>query len=99
MRISRAEQLKKYFKRNGCYIIPDLKKRRKKKELYKKGYEVRLVALNYDEYKKIKKLLKGVGFAAGKAFSKARRRVIPIYGKESFLKFHNIIMNTKIIHY
>lgn len=92
MRISRAEQLRRIFERNGYYRIPDESSRQEKKASYKKGYEIRFVAQDYKEYIEIRKLLKALGYEPGKAFYKGSQRVIPVYGKANYLSFQELMM-------
>lgn len=87
MKISKASQLRNFFERNGYYRVPDEDSRQEKKAAYKKGYEIRFVARDYKEYLEIRKLLKALGFEPGKAFFKGTQRVIPVYGKENYLDF------------
>jgi hypothetical protein len=96
MSTSNAAQLKVFFNRNGYYRIPDEKLREKLKAAYKKGYEVRLVAMDYKEYVSIRKLLKELGYAPGKAYSKGNRRIVPLYGKENYEDFKTLMTKTKI---
>lgn len=91
MRISRAEQLRQLFDRNGYYRVPDEASREDKKTSYKKGYEIRFVAQDYKEYLEIRKLLKALGYNPGKAFYKGAQRVIPVYGKENYLAFQELM--------
>lgn len=95
MRISRTEQLKQLFQRNGYYRVPDEDRRQEKKAAYKKGYEIRFVAQNYKEYLEIRKLLKTLGYLPGKAFMKGAQRVIPVYGKENYLAFRQLMKNKR----
>lgn len=95
MRVNKAARLKVLFIRNGYYRIPDEKLREKLKSGYKKGYEVRLVAMDYKEYVSIRKLLKDLGYSPGKAYAKGRRRIVPLYGKENYEEFRNLMTKTK----
>lgn len=95
MRISRAEQLRQIFQRNGYYRVPDEDMRQQKKASYKKGYEIRFVAQNYKEYLEIRKLLKALGYLPGKAFLKGSQRVIPVYGKENYFAFRELMKSKK----
>lgn len=96
MSTSKAAQLKVFFDRNGYYRVPDESLREKLKAGYKKGYEVRLVAMDYKEYVSIRKLLKELGYAPGKAYSKGNRRIVPLYGKENYEGFKALMTKTKI---
>lgn len=83
----KAEELKVYFRRNGYYRVPDEKRRNALKSKYKKGYEVRFVAMDYEEFISIRRLLKESGYLCGKAYKKGKRRIIPLYGKENYEAF------------
>ncbi|MGH2643111.1 MAG: hypothetical protein ACRDE2_04125 [Chitinophagaceae bacterium] len=96
MSTSKAVQLKGFFNRNGYYRIPDEKLREKLKAGYKKGYEVRLVAMDYKEYLSIRKLLKELGYLPGKAYSKGNRRIVPLYGRENYEGFKALMNKTKM---
>lgn len=96
MRKSRAALLKQIFDRNGYYRIPDEDLRQEKKAAYKKGYEIRFVAQNYKEYLEIRKLLKALGFLPGKAFLKGAQRVIPVYGKDNYFAFRELMKEKKV---
>lgn len=96
MRISRASQLKQFFLRNGYYRVPDETVRERLKSSYKKGYEIRFAAMNYKEFLKIRKLLKALDFEAGKTFWKGNRRIIPVYGKENYTEFKELMKKTKV---
>ena len=95
MRRSTAEQLRQLFNRNGYYRVPDEASREDKKASYKKGYEIRFVAQDYKEYLEIRKLLKALGYEPGKAFFKGAQRVIPVYGKENYLAFQELMKEGK----
>lgn len=58
---------------------------------YKKGYELRLVAVSGDEYQRIVATLKMLGFKPGAAFSKGRQKRVPIYGRTAVLHFLDLI--------
>lgn len=96
MSISNAARLKVFFNRNGYYRIPDERLRGELKAGYKKGYEVRLVAMDYKEYIFIRKLLKESGYLPGKAYAKGHRRIVPLYGKENYENFKTLMNKTKI---
>lgn len=85
-------QISNYFLRNGNLRYPNEEIRMLKGQDYKKGYEVRLVAINKKGLLKIKSFLKKAGFKPGKPFQKNTQFVIPIYGKEVFEKFLNFIV-------
>ena len=96
MSTSKAAQLKGFFKRNGYYRIPDEKLREQLKAGYKKGYEVRLVAMDYKEYLSIRKLLKELGYSPGKAYAKGNRRIVPLYGRDNYKDFKELMTKTKM---
>ncbi|MCX7765679.1 MAG: hypothetical protein N2246_03110 [Candidatus Sumerlaeia bacterium] len=90
-RVSADELLAWFFHRNGYFRLADVERRRSLgSKNYKKGDEVRLVAKNSDELKRINSALKQVGLKPGKPFIKARSTIIPIYGKEAVTYFRNI---------
>ncbi|OHB76189.1 MAG: hypothetical protein A2W31_05805 [Planctomycetes bacterium RBG_16_64_10] len=77
-----ARELKSFFERSGYVRLADLDRR---KELtsrrYKKGYEVRIMVWNQDDLRRLRDLLRQVGFKAGRPFRKVNRWAQPVYGK------------------
>ncbi len=73
--------LKRFFQRHGYVRVADLGIREELGRKYKKGYEVRLVAVSRREVAWLRRLLKQVGFKPGKPFQKHSRIVQPIYGR------------------
>jgi hypothetical protein len=89
---AKKNKLISYFRRNGYFRVPD--KERKENEsaqVYKKGYEVRFLAKNREEFNEINRLLKKEGFIRGKHFSKANQTVIPVYGRKAVQKFRQLL--------
>ncbi|HRQ37948.1 MAG TPA: hypothetical protein PLD25_08540 [Chloroflexota bacterium] len=72
-----------YFQRNGYVRVVNEERRQQLGQMYKKGYEVRLVVNNEKELAHIRHLLEQIGFKAGKPFQKHCRIVQPVYGKRS----------------
>jgi hypothetical protein len=91
MRKSVITQLRYFFHRNGCLRAPNIARRKKEGQDYKKGYEIRFVAQNEEELLKIRSLLSEVGFKSGKPYSKGSQFVQPVYGKNSYEKFRKFI--------
>jgi hypothetical protein len=54
---------------------------------YKKGWEVRLLARNQTEAKRLSRCLKLLGYSHGSTFEKGTRLCIPIYGREQVARF------------
>jgi hypothetical protein len=88
-----------FMRRNGCVRLPNRERQREGHRRYKKGYEVRLVAINQKELRLMRRLLKCLQITPGAAYEKQALRqinsryVLPIYGKETVLRF---IQLTKI---
>ena len=91
MNLSAQTKLADYFTRNGYYRIPNEERKLLDGQIYKKGYEVRLVAMNDRELINIQSLLKKCGFSIARPFSKGMLKIQPIYGKQAFLQFRNIV--------
>ena len=79
--------LRDLFTRNEDIRSPDKTLREEQGTKYKKGYEIRLTVYSEEELQKIKKLLRMYQVKHGKPFSKARRFIIPIYGKDAVDRF------------
>lgn len=91
-----VKKLAGYFNRNGYFRIPDPKMQKKKKSDYKKGYEIRFVAKDKKELSEMKSLLKEAEMKAGKPFNKFNQYVLPVYGKEKYLRFRELLADLKI---
>lgn len=84
-----------FFKRNGHFRIPDKKRKKEGSQVYKKGYEIRLLAATKKELKIIIILLKKSGFKPGKPFTKGNQFVQPVYGKEAVKNFRHLLAKYK----
>lgn len=91
-----AKKIAEYFVRNGYFRIPDEKPAKKKKVVAKKGYEIRFVAKDRKELSEMKSLLKEAGLEAGKPFDKFNQFVLPVYGKEKYFRFKEMLADLKI---
>jgi hypothetical protein len=69
------------YQRNGCCRVPNPKRRQLENQAYKKGYEVRFSAGSDAELRRLRAMLRAVGFKPGKPYRKARRFIQPIYGR------------------
>jgi hypothetical protein len=77
-------RLLEFFHRNGYVRSPNLTRRKRLgADLYKKGWEIRLVAKSRNELYLIRKLLDKAGLRKGKPFKKGMNTVQPVYGKEA----------------
>ncbi|MFN3872307.1 MAG: hypothetical protein ACK4R9_04840 [Ignavibacterium sp.] len=88
-------KIAEYFKRNGYFRLPN-DKPQKKKTTAKKGYEIRFVAKDKKELSEMKSLLKKAGLMPGKPFDKFNQFVLPVYGKEKYLRFRSLLAEHKI---
>jgi hypothetical protein len=80
--------LAEFYQRNGVVRRPNSARRKKEKQRYHKGYEVRLVAFSEDELATIRDLLRQAGFAKlGRPFRKIHRLIQPLYGKAAVAQF------------
>lgn len=75
--------MKRFFRQHGYVRVTNLDLREELGQKYKKGYEVRLVAVSQRELTWLRRLLKQAGFKPGKPFQKHSRIVQPIYGREA----------------
>jgi hypothetical protein len=73
--------VRRCFRDGGCVRVVDKVRRKKMGQLYKKGYEVRLVVKTRAELLQVRELLRQVGFNPAKTFVKRNQIVQPIYGK------------------
>lgn len=76
--------------------MPDESPAKKKKTISKKGYEIRFVAKDRKELSEMKSLLKEAGLAAGKPFDKFNQFVLPVYGKEKYFRFKDMLAKQSI---
>ncbi len=88
-----AVRLAEFFNRNGVLRVPDLDRRKEASRQYHKGYEVRLIARNETEVRQIGRALETLGLEAGSPYTKAKRTVIPLYGRDQVREF---IARTKV---
>ena len=92
--ISKRKALKylaEVFLKNGYLRIRDKKKLKKNgAQIYKKGFEIRIVAKNRAELRMIRAAIKALGFKVSKTFIKHNLTIQPIYGKEITLKFQKL---------
>ena len=86
--------LRQAFRRSGYVRVANQTRRKEMGQKYKKGYEVRLVGKTRAELTQIRRLLRRVGFKAGKPFEKHSRIVQPIYGKAAVEWFLSTSLET-----
>ena len=86
-----VEQLTMLFARNGYIRRPNLKRRAATPRVYKKGYEVRLVADSVADLRAIRRLLRAAGFNPGRPFAKARQWRQPLYGRQAVTRFLDLV--------
>lgn len=79
--------LKKFFNRNGYVRTRDEKKAEKLGNTYKKGYEVRFVAMSASELATLRRAIKSMGFEPNRPYQKHSRWIQPLYGREITLRF------------
>ena len=87
---SPKKELTKLFWRNG-YVRWQDPARAADPRLYKKGDEVRLVAVSKQELAHIRRLLREAGFEPGKPFAKGRQYRQPIYKKDAVARFLEMV--------
>ncbi len=88
MKPSPEEQLAAFIGRNGYFRLPNSARReREGHQVYKKGYEVRLVAGSKSELRQIRSLLRRAGFSVAKPYAKAQQWVQPVYGRQAVERF------------
>jgi hypothetical protein len=95
MNSQQKHQLLKLVNGKFYFRFPDKKQRKNEGQAYKQGYEVRLVAKDKIELKKLQSLLKDLGFDIGKPFSKGSQFVQPVYGKYQVEKLKTILKKSK----
>lgn len=78
-----APQLVELVRRNAYMRRPNPERRKREKTNYKKGWEVRLVLKDETEVEKAHRLVERSGLKAGKAFTKARQWILPLYGRRT----------------
>lgn len=91
-----VKKLADYFVRNGYVRLPKETPKTKKSSGSRKGYEIRFVAKNKSELKELKQLLAEADFKSGKPFDKFNQFVLPVYGKEQFFRFKELLAGLKI---
>ena len=84
-------ELKWFFRRNGVVRWPDMERRKRENQAYKKGYEVRLIANSHGELETIRQLLEELGFKPGAAFVKRTQFVQPLYGRRPVARFLKLV--------
>ncbi|WP_337866040.1 hypothetical protein [Ignavibacterium sp.] len=90
-----VKKLAEYFVRNGYLRLPKETPKTKKSQGGRKGHEIRFVANNKSELKELKKLLAEADFKSGKPFDKFNQIVLPVYGKEQFFRFKELLAELK----
>jgi hypothetical protein len=85
-------QLARLFRRNG-YVRWQNERRLAADgwQVYKKGYEVRLVANSVKELNGIRRLLVAAGCKPGRWFVKGNQYRQPVYGKAAVLRFLELV--------
>ena len=73
-------RLSAYFHRNGYVRRHDPPRRDEDGRSYKKGDEVRLIAMNDTELAELRVLLQAAGFTPGRPYRSANRWCLPLYG-------------------
>ncbi len=91
-----VKKIADYFLRNGYLRLPSENKSKKKKVVSKKGYEIRFVAKDRKELSELKTVLKEAGLTAGKPFDKFNQFVLPVYGKDKYFRFKEMLAAEKI---
>ena len=77
--------------RNGYARTPNEARRRNDgSKAYKKGWEVRLMANDAKEARRLRRALSDIGFASGRTFAKGQFLVLPVYGKAAYDYFQNL---------
>ncbi|MBI2565586.1 MAG: hypothetical protein HYV63_00955 [Candidatus Schekmanbacteria bacterium] len=98
MRLTKREaiaELAERFQRNGHVRHPSAERRKEAGTIvYKKGYEVRLIAHSEKELAHIQKLLDLLGFRFGEPYPQAGHFRQPIYGREQVERFLSLIGET-----
>jgi len=83
-------RLVQFFARNGYTRGPIDSRAEEGHQLYKKGWEVRLVLHDKTELEEARRLLERAGLRPGKVFQKHQSWIQPIYGREAVERFGEI---------
>jgi hypothetical protein len=87
------DELVQFYRRNGYLRLPDEDRQQSEgPRNYKKGYEIRFVAMSKKELATIRRLLKTAGFKPGNPFPKVHRYVQPVYGREATVRFYEVLV-------
>ncbi len=78
-----ASRLAEVALRGGYVRLPSPSRRGEGYTEYKKGWELRLVCLNYRELREVQRCLKDAGIQPRRPFRKNNRWVQPVYGREA----------------
>ncbi|MDZ4771651.1 MAG: hypothetical protein SGI72_00815 [Planctomycetota bacterium] len=84
------ERLAFYFGRNGYLRAPRDDRREDGHQVYKKGWEVRLVLHDVVELVEAQRLIERAGMRPGKPFHKRLCWIQPIYGREAVMRFKSV---------
>lgn len=86
--------LEKIFLRNGYVRIKNSSKvEESRTQVYKKGYEVRLIAKDEAELELIRTAISSLDLHVAKSFLKGKQIVQPIYGEEITRTFEKLKQN------
>ncbi|MBL8861469.1 MAG: hypothetical protein JNK02_05600 [Planctomycetes bacterium] len=80
-------RLRTLFERNACVRMPDPGRLDEGYQVYKKGWEVRLVLEDDGELDDARRLLDQAGFRPGKPYRKGLKWIQPVYGREAVERF------------
>jgi hypothetical protein len=87
-----VEHLRGVFRRNGYVRRQNpLRLAREGSQVYRKGEEVRLIARSTVELRRVRQLLRLVGFDVARPFVKGQQFCQPIYGREAVARFSALI--------
>ena len=84
-------QLAAWFRRNGYVRRQNPTRLEEPYGSYKKGEEVRLVAVSKAELQAMRRVLRAAGFEPGKPFTKAGQWRQPVYGRAEVARFLTLI--------
>lgn len=84
------ERLAFYFARNGYLRGQRDDRRDDGYDVYKKGFEVRLVLHDQGELDEARRWIERAGMKPGKAFQKRSCWIQPIYGREAVARFKSV---------
>ncbi len=76
-------ELAKLLERNGCLRLPNAARRVHEGPAYKKGYEVRFLAMSWEELDHIREMLAVCSLKPGQPYVKHSRIVQPVYGRQA----------------